>query len=234
MRRWVPGLLLCAPVFAGELSVAQRNDACFAVRGQRSAEIVAEMRRSMNDPVVRTCAARNLREAEAVGPLIDALENGDPDTRVAAARELAELRDARAIPALGVAALDPNTLVASSAIGALGDYEDRATLPYLLEAAASPGVAGLTALEQAARLQDAAVLPITRAVLAKGDVAVQVVALSILGDLGEASDLPMLREMEKHSEKVSVRGRGFGFMPAIDVARAARSAIERIEARLGK
>jgi hypothetical protein len=37
--------------------------------------------------------------------------------------------------------------------------------------------------------------------------------------------------MEKHSEKVSVRGRGFGFMPAIDLARAARTAIDRITAR---
>lgn len=234
MMRWAIGILLSAAAFAGELSVAQRNDACFAMRGQRSAEVVAEMRRLIDDPVVRTCAARNLREAEAVEALMDALENGSPDTRVAAARELAALRDARAIPALGRAALDPNALVASSAIGALGDYEDRATLPYLMAAAAAPNVAGLTALEQAARLHDAAILPLTRAVLAKGDVAMQVVALSILGDLGEGSDLPVLREMEKHSEKVSVRGRGFGFMPAIDVARAARTAIERIEARLGK
>jgi hypothetical protein len=37
--------------------------------------------------------------------------------------------------------------------------------------------------------------------------------------------------MEKHSEPVSVRGRGFGFMPAIDLARAARTAIERIGER---
>jgi hypothetical protein len=75
------------------------------------------------------------------------------------------------------------------------------------------------------------VLPLARAVLNRDDVAAQVVALSILADLGDASDLPRLHEMEKHSEKVSVRGRGFGFMPAIDLARAARTAIDRITAR---
>jgi len=231
MKTLAMGLFLVAPAIAGELTVAQRNDACYALRGQRSAAVIAEMRRAIDDPVVRTCAARNLREAGAVDALIDAIETGGPDTRVAAARELGALHDARALPALGRASLDPNALVASNAIGALGDYEDRAALPYLIEAAQSPPVAGVTAMEQAARLRDPAVLPVVRAVLAKGDVAAQVVALAILADLGDTTDLPVLREMEKHSEKVSVRGRGFGFMPAIDLARAARATIDRIEAR---
>jgi len=231
MKRWTTLLLLAVSASAGELTVAQRNDACFAQRGQRSVEVVAEMRRAMDDPEVRACAARNLREAGAVAALLDALESGAPDTRIAAAHELAALRDARALAPLGRAALDPNALVASSAIAALGDYEDRTALPYLLKAAESQTVAGMTALEQAARLRDPAVLPAARAVLVNGDVAAQVVALSIIADLGDATDLPRLHEMEKHSEKVSVRGRGFGYMPAIDLARAARAAIDRIEAR---
>jgi HEAT repeat protein len=231
MKVLISGLLLLITAPADELTVAQRNDACFAVRGQRSPEIIAEMRRGINDSVVRTCAARNLREAGAVDALIDALETGAPDTRVAAAHELAAMRDARALEALGRAAMDPNALVAASAIAALGDYESGTALPYLLKAAALPTVAGMTALEQAARVHDAAVLPVARSVLAKGDVAAQVVALGIIADLGDASDLPALREMEKHSEPVSVRGRGFGFMPAIDLARAARTAIARIGSR---
>jgi HEAT repeat protein len=224
-------MLLAASASAGELTVAQRNDACFAQRGQRSPEAVAEMRREMDDSEVRACAARNLREAGAVDALLDALESGPPDTRIAAAHELAALRDPRALAALGRAALDPNALIASSAVAALGDYEDRAALPYLLKAAEARTVAGVTALEQAARLRDAAVLPAARSVLENGDVAAQVVALSIIADFGDATDLPRLREMEKHSEKVSVRGRGFGFMPPIDLARAARAAINRIEPR---
>jgi hypothetical protein len=47
--------------------------------------------------------------------------------------------------------------------------------------------------------------------------------------MGDASDVPLLRELARESEPVSARGRGFGFMPAIDVARAARNAIARIE-----
>jgi HEAT repeat protein len=213
------------------LTVAQRNDACYALRGQRTPEVIAQMRQAIDDPDVRACAARNLREAQAVPALIDALENGAPDTRAAAARELAVLHDARALAPLGRAALDPNALVAASAIAALGDYESPAALPYLLKAAGSQSVAALTALEQASRLKDPAVLPAARAALEKDDVAGQVIALSILADLGDATDLPRLREMANHSEKVSVRGRGFGFMPAIDLARAAQNAITRIESR---
>jgi HEAT repeat protein len=231
MRKLATGLLLVVSASGADLTVAQRNDACYALRGQRSPEIVAEMRRLMDDPAVRSCSARNLREAGAVEALIDALETGTPDTRVAAAHELAAMRDHRALEALGRAAMDSNALVAANAAGALGNYESRAALPYLLKAGESPTVAGIVALEQAARLHDIAILPLARSVLARGDVAAQVVALAIIGDLGDAGDLPALREMEKHSEKVSVRGRGFGFMPAIDLARAARIAIERIERR---
>jgi HEAT repeat protein len=231
MRRLAIGFLVVVSARAAELTVAQRNDACYALRGQRTPEVVAEMRRAIGDPVVRSCAARNLREAGAVEALIDALETGAPDTRVAAAHELAAMRDTRALESLGRAAMDANALVASSAIAALGDYENRAALPYLLKAAELPTVAGMTALEQAARLHDKAVLPVARTVLARGDVAAQVVTLGIIADLGDASDLPALREMEKHSEPVSARGRGFGFMPAIDLARAARTAIERIGQR---
>jgi HEAT repeat protein len=231
MRKLATGLLLVLSASAADLTLAQRNDACYALRGQRSPEVVADMRRLIGDAAVRTCAARNLREAGAVEALIDALETGDSDTRVAAAHELAAMRDERALDALGRAAMDPNALVAATAASALGNYESRAALSCLLKAAEAPTVTGIVALEQAARLHNTAVLPLARSVLARGDVAAQVVALGIIADLGDADDLPALREMEKHSEKVSVRGRGFGFMPAIDLARAARIAIERIEHR---
>jgi hypothetical protein len=231
MRRLAVGLLMAASAGAGELTVAQRNDACFALRGQRTPEVIVEMRQAIDDPAVRACAARNLREAGAVEALMEALRQGAPDTRVAAARELGVLRDRRALPVLGAAALDANALLAAAAIGALGDYEDRAALPYLLRAAESRTVAGVAALEQAARLRDAAVLPVARTVLANGDVASQVVAMAILGDLGDASDIERLRRYSAESEPVSSRGRGFGFMPAIDLARAAKIAMERIAAR---
>ena len=67
-----------------------------------------------------------------------------------------------------------------------------------------------------------------RRVLDKGDVAAQVIALSIIADLGDAADLPKLRELAAHSDPVYSRGRGFGFMPPIDVARAAQTAIDKL------
>jgi hypothetical protein len=57
------------------------------------------------------------------------------------------------------------------------------------------------------------------------------VAITILGDMGDASDLPRLRELAMKSDPVYSRGRGFGFMPPIDLGRAARNAVGRIEAR---
>jgi HEAT repeat protein len=214
--------LLIATLLNDKATVAQRNDACYALRGIRSPEVVAALRQSAGDKVVRACAVRDLREAGAVEALLDVLVARDGETRVAAAHELGEMRDPRALEPLGAAALDENPLVSAAAINALAGYEDRAALPLLLRAGA---------LEQAARFHDPAALPLARRTLAQGDVAAQMIALSVLMDLGDASDLPKLREMAAKSETLTSRGRGFGFMPAIDLARAARNAISAIEAR---
>ena len=88
MKKLACSMLTAWAAFAQEPSVAQRNDACYAMRGQRSAEVVQAMRKAIDDPVVRACAARNLREAGAVEALMAALASGAPDTRMAAAREL--------------------------------------------------------------------------------------------------------------------------------------------------
>src|SRR5262245_32921854 len=228
MRRLAMGVRSLCGAHAQEPSAAQRNDACLGLRGNRSPEAVAVMRKAIADPVVRTCAAGNLREAGAVESLVDALTTGAPDTKMAAARELGALKDARALASLGGAALDANPMVASAALAALAEYGDRAALPHLLKAAADLSISGVFAMEQAARFHDAAVLPIARRVLATGDVASQVIALGIIGELGDATDLPKLREIAAKSEPVASRGRGFGFMPVIDLGRVAKNAIDRI------
>jgi HEAT repeat protein len=224
-------LILIATMLDPAATVAQRNDACFALRGNTSSEAVQALEKALADKVVRTCAARDLREAHAVDALITALAGTDPDIRIAAARELGELHDARSLEPLGSAALDTNMMVASSAISALGAYSGKSAMPHLLRAAVQPSVAGLTALEEAARLHDPAVLPIARNILVKGDIAAQVVALTVLADFGDASDLPRLRELAAASDPVYSRGRGFGFMPPIDLGRAAQNSIAKITAR---
>ena len=57
------------------------------------------------------------------------------------------------------------------------------------------------------------------------------IALAIIADLGDTEDLPKLKELAAHSDPQYSRGRGFGFMPPIDVARAAQTAIDKITAR---
>jgi hypothetical protein len=223
--------LLIATLLNENATPAQRSDACYALRGNRSAEVVNALARSIGDRTVRACAARDLREAGAVDALMGALDAADPDTRAAAAHELGALHDAKAIEPLGRAALDENPLAAAAAIEALGSYQDPRVLPLLLRASGS-GVSGVAALEQAARFHDPAVLGAVRRVLEQGDVAAQLIAISVLIDLGTGEDLPKLRDLASHAEPVAVRARGFGFMPVIDLGRAARNAIVAIEGRM--
>lgn len=220
--------LLLTAMMDTNATVAQRSNACYALRGQQSAEVVSALTHALADKTVRACAARGLREAHAVDALVAGLNAADVDTQMAAARELGELRDPRSLDVLGRVALSDNVLLASSAISALGAYEPKAALPYLLRAAAQPTVSGVAALELAARSLDPAVVLLARRVLEAGDVATQVIALAIIADLGDAADLPKLRRLAAHSDPVYSRGRGFGFMPPIDVARAAQTAIDKI------
>jgi len=235
------GLLACQMIFLSSLhasdlldpkaTVAQRNDACYAMRGDHSPEAIAALRKALEDSVVRACAAQNLRMAGAVDALLAGLTSENPDTQMVAARELGELRDPHALAPLGRAALDSNMLVASAAIDSVAAYGEEAALPYLIEAAKQPGIAGVTALERAAAFHNRSVLPVARQVLAKGDAASQVIAIGVIGDLGDASDLPRLRAMAAKPEAIAPRGRGFGFMPVIDMARVAQNAVDAIETR---
>ena len=220
--------LLIAAMMNDSRTAAQRNDSCYALRGQSSVEVVAALKGALTDKTVRACAARDLREAGSVDALLEGLASSDADTQMAAARELGTLRDPRALEPLGRVALSDNVLLASSAISALGAYDAQVALPYLLRAAGQSSVSSVTALELAARSHSPEVLPLARRVLDKGDVAAQVIALAILADMGDAGDLPKLRELAAHSDPVYSRGRGFGFMPPIDIARAAQTAIDKI------
>ncbi|HMC58453.1 MAG TPA: HEAT repeat domain-containing protein [Candidatus Solibacter sp.] len=242
MNLILAGLLLAAAAHAADdlparmldltATAAQRNDACFALRGNRSAGAIEALRAALADSVVRTCAAQNLRQAGALDALLQAVGSDDADVQAAAARELGQMRDPRALPALGHAALDSNVLVASAAIYAVSAYGEAPALPLLLQAARQPGLAGVTALERAAAFHNTAVLPVARQILAGADAASKVIALGVIGDLGDESDLPRLREIAAKPDPVASRGRGFGFMPVIDLARVAQNAINKITAKI--
>ena len=235
--------LLCAGALAAaddpvgrmlneKLTVAQRNDACFALRGNRSHEVIAAMRGAIASEVVRACAARNLREAGAVDELKSALSAPEPEVRAVAARELGSFERPELMEVLVKAAHDPSVLVSTNAVMGLGQYHDRAVLPYLLDLAAGGGAVGVAALSRAAHFDQPATLPAARKLLSGNDPAAKLIALLIVGECGDAGDLPKLRELAAKSQPLGTRGRGFGLMPALDISRAAKNAIEAIEKRL--
>lgn len=214
-----------------KLTGAQRNNACFALRGNRSHEVIAAMRGALSSEVVRACAARNLREAGAVEELSSALSAPEPEVRSVAARELGSFEKPELIPLLVKATRDPSVLVATNAVMGLGQYHDRSVLPYLLDRAAAGGAVGVAALSRAAQMDEPAALPVARKLLSSNDPAGKLIALLVVGDCGDDGDLSKLREMAAKSEPVGTRGRGFGLMPALDVARAAKVAIANIQKR---
>jgi len=215
-----------------KLNIAQRNDACYELRGARSPEAIAALARALESPLVRSCAARNLREAGAVDELKTALAGDDPEVRAAAARELGAIAKPELMELLARTARDPNLIVASNAFEGLTFYQDRAVLPYLLDLAEGGGPVAAMALSRAVEFADPSVLPGARRMMATKDVPLRLAALRAIGDLGNSSDLPALRALAAKAENATAGGRGFGLMPALDLSRAAQNAIHQIEQRM--
>lgn len=214
-------------------TTAQRNDACFALRGDSSAETIAAMRDGLRDPKLRACAGTNLRLANAVDALTEALADDEAQVRAIAVRQLGAMAKPELLPALAKLAADPQLIVATNAIEALANYSDPSVLPYLLTIAKSGSMVAQLALNRAAQLKDPAVLPIAREMLAAKDVASQLTGIRIAGEMGDAGDKPALEKIAKtETEPVSASGRGFGLMPPISLSRAAKTAIERINERM--
>ncbi|MCU1276254.1 MAG: hypothetical protein JWO48_3685 [Bryobacterales bacterium] len=214
-----------------KLTVAQRNDACFELRVVNSPAVTAALKRALGDPTVRSCAVRNLRESGAVEELKAALGDNDPEIRAVAARELGMLARPELLKPLAQTARDPNLLVAINGLEALAQYQDRSALPYLLSLAESGGLVGAMALSRAVQFQEPAVLSVARQLMKARDVPLRLAALRAIGDLGDASDLPGLRELAAKAESTTSTGRGFGLVPPLDLSRAAQNAIRQIEGR---
>jgi hypothetical protein len=91
---------------------------------------------------------------------------------------------------------------------------------------------GDMALDRLAQLESATALDVARGLLGSSQVPDRLYAMRVIGAFGDASDLPELNKIAKSNpESLSQRARGFGFMPAINLARAAQSAIASIQSR---
>lgn len=216
------------------LTVAQRNNACFELRGSTEPEVIATMRKALEDVKVRACAGINLRKAGAIAELKDALADPNFEIRALAARELGGFEKPELLPLLTAAARDPQLLVAINAVEGLADYRDVLVVPYLLSLAKNGGLVGTAALDRALTFRDPKVLETARALLDSKDVSDKLAAMRAIGSMGDETDVPRLRAIQaSETGMVSAAGRGFGLMPAISLSKAAQSAIDRIQERVG-
>ena len=215
------------------LTVAQRNNACYELRGVAAPEAVAAERKSLSDGKVGACAGLNLRAVGAIEEFKDALSDQAPEVRALAARFLGSFEMPELLPSLAAAARDPQLLVATNAVEGLANYREPVVVPYLLELAKSGGLVGAAALNRALQFNDAGVVDVARALLDQPDVSDRLAGMHALAMVGDATDLPKLREIaRKETEAVGAQGRGFGFMPAISLSHAAQTTIEAIQKRL--
>jgi hypothetical protein len=219
-------------LFDGKLNSSQRATACFELRGTSEPEVVRALGKALEDPVLLSCAADNLRIAGAIDTLKQALSNQDAGVRAAAVRELGTFQRSDLLDAISREAQDENLLVATNALNGLSEYQDPAVIPFLASLAKKGGMIGDMALDRLTQLQSATALGIARELLASSQVPDRLYAMRVIGAFGDASDLVELNKIAKSSpEKLSQRARGFGFMPAINLARAAQSAIATIQSR---
>jgi hypothetical protein len=228
-------------LFDGKLNTSQRASACFELRGNSEPDIINAMGMALEDPGVLACAAENLRIAGAhsvgaIDALTRALASQDAQVRAAAVRQLGAFQKPELLETIAHAAEDENLLVATNALSGLMEYRDPAVAsmatPYLAGLASRGGMVGDMALERLAELQSATALGIARELLRSSQVPDQLYAMRVIGAFGDVSDLEQLAKIAKSGpESLSQRVRGFGFMPAINLARAAQSALEAIQGR---
>ncbi|HLJ47503.1 MAG TPA: HEAT repeat domain-containing protein [Bryobacteraceae bacterium] len=218
-------------MFDPKLNVAQRNNACFALRGADTPDALDAMRKAMRLDVLRACAGENLRQAAAIDQLRDALTDELPMVRATAARLLGTFHNPEFIEPLTKAAADSDLLVATNAVQSLSQYEGRIAVPQLQAIAKKGGLQGVMALDRLLEKNQPEALPVARGFLSVPDGSAQLTALRVLAKMGDSSDLPTLRKIAAVKHEINSHQRGFGLMPAIDLARVAQIAITEIEKR---
>ncbi len=206
---------------------AERNEACRRLAG---AGAIPYLEEGLQDPVVRGCAATRLRELGAVEALIRALGSPSPEISARAAYELGAAKDRRAIEPLMAAARQSDPLGSASALQALLGFEDPRVLKVLMELASRQGISSLAVIHSLSRFRDPAAAETLHNLLAARDPLLRIAAISALGEVGAAGTIPKLQPLLREVEELHP-STGLGFYPSINVARAARVAIERIRNR---
>ena len=211
-----------------------RNDACFALRGNKSPEVVEADALALKDPKMRRCAEENLRLAGAIDAFKAVLEDENPELRAVGARVLGTFQKPELAPLIAKAGADSQLLVGTNAIEGLSYYTDRTAVPYFLELSKRTGIVGSLAFEQLIRLNAKEALVPARELIASNEPADLLAAMRVLGTMGDKTDIPLLEGVAKRFPDVAnskLPSRGFGFMPPISLFRAAESSIDQIRTR---
>ena len=208
---------------------AERNEVCGQLQGS---EAIPHLEEALADEVVRACAAIQLRRLGASDSLRRAAQQGPPAVRARAIYELGVMKNPEAVDALITAARDADPLVSASGIHALLQYDDRRVLPALLEIASRQGVSSLAAVNSLGRFRDPSALPVLYGLLGSRDPMLRLAAIGALGDVGDAEAITKLQPLlQEQTDLRAPSGIGIGLFPAVNMARAAKVAIERIKAR---
>ena len=242
MKIWMfcvaPILAICSDqtslqrLFDGKLTTSQRATACFELRGNSEPDVVRALAKALEDPALLSCAADNLRVVGAIEVLKQALSNQDAGVRAAAVRQLGTFQKPDLLDAISHAAQDENLLVATNALNGLSEYKDPVVIPFLSGLAKKGGMIGDMGLDRLAQLQPETALGVARDLLTSSQVPDRLYAMRVIGAFGDVSDLEELNKIAtSNPESLSQRARGFGFMPAINLSRAAQSAIASIQSR---
>ncbi len=221
-------------VLQRDLSSAVRNDACLALRGNRSPEALQIMRKALADPRVRSCAEMNLQAAQAIDLVRDAAQDENGEVRAAGLRALGSFHEPEDLELLTKAAFDSQMIVSTNAMEGLAGYPDREAAPALLRIASQQhGMVSSLAFERLIRMRAPEAVALARTMIASEQVSDLLSALRVLGEMGAASDIASIEKVaERYPDRLDNKsGRGFGLMPSITLAKAAQTAIAQIRTR---
>ena len=208
---------------------AARNEACAQLA---LAEAIPALEEAVADEVVRPCAAGQLRRLGDYAALLRIAQRGAPGARAQALYELGEMKRPEALDTLAPAAKDSDPLVSAGGLNALLQFDDARVLPAVLEIASRQGVSSLIAVNSLGRFHAPTVLPVLYTLLSSRDPLLRVAAIGALGEVGNRESIaklqPVLGEGNDLRPAASI---GIGLFPPVNMARAARVAIDRIRTR---
>jgi HEAT repeat protein len=156
------------------------------------------------------------KNAAALPPLQEALEDDEPEIRRAAAGAIGELEQPAGAAALRIALADSDESVRSEAADSLGRLKDAAAVTRLIECLANDTwLVRTRAAEALGKIGDPSSAPDLIAALQDGNYTVAKAAIEALGRLGDAAAISHLRPLLDRNENGQVTEMDMTVMTAL-------------------